>query len=38
LDGETPMEFWFQQFHLNDFVWEYRGDADSHIIHLVFAF
>ncbi len=31
------MQFLFQQFHRNDFVWEYRADADGHVTHLFFA-
>ncbi len=37
LAGQTPMQFLFQQFDLNDFIWEYKADEDNHVTHLFFA-
>jgi hypothetical protein len=31
------MQFLFQQFYCNDFVWEKRTDAEGHVTHLFFA-
>jgi hypothetical protein len=37
LGGLIPVQFLFRQFNVNDYVWEYKTDAENPVTHLVFA-